>query len=271
MSRLHQFEAEAQQAILRDAVTAYLRDVPHWRQEPALRRAVIIGALRSPAALGAMSLTGVMLVVAVVLFRATPVAAGLAGGVTLLAGIAALGGWLWLAVHHEQRWLQVLAIRLEPQARFAPGSLRDRGLQQRLYRALHAWGLAQQAAMRLPAGVAKTQALASCRQTTGWLASAYALAAQADELQWEAALAHRLQPGGESPASRQVRRQLIEASNRLDNTVAGLQALHSELLLMAGSGKQSPHVVRLESEIGEEVARLQDLTAAMQEVYNGEL
>lgn len=271
MSRLHQFEAEAQQAILRDAIAAHQRQNPHWHHEPALRRAVIAGALHSAPTLAMLLLAGMALVVVIILFRAAPVTAALAGGIVVLGGISTLGAWLWLATTDERRWVKVLAIRLEPQARFTPGILRDKGLQQRLYRALHAWGLARQATAMLPSGVAKTQALTSCHQTTGWLASAFALALQADELQWNVAMAHRLHSGGELPAATLVRRQLTEATTRLDNTIAGLQALHSELLLMAGSGKQSPHVAQLETEIGEEVARLQDLTAAMQEVYNCEL
>ncbi len=270
MTRLYQFEAEARQAILQGALTDYQRQNPNWQQEPALRRAVTAGALFSVPALAIISLGGVTLVMAVLLFRAAPITAVLAGGAMLFSGIA-LGGWLWLALGDDRRWQQALAARLAAQAQFAPATLRDRGLQQRLYRALHLWGLAQQAAAQLPPGALKNQTLASCRQATGWLASAYALAVQVDELQWSAALAQRQHPGGPLPVAQQVRRQLTEANHRLDNTTAGLQALHSELLLMAGSGKQSRQMARLQTEIREEVARLQDLTTAMQEVYNGEL
>ncbi|GAB4451795.1 MAG: hypothetical protein Kow0031_34340 [Anaerolineae bacterium] len=270
MARFYQFEAEARQAILHNALVAYQRQTPNWQQQPALRRTVIAGALTGIPAVVILSLMGLATVVVVVLFRATPQAAALAGGVMLLGGIA-LGGWLWLALADEHRWQRALAARLEPQARFAPGTLRDRGLQQRLYRVLHLWGLVQQITAQLPPGAVKVQIQASCSQTTGWLASAYALAVQADELQWNTALAQRQSAGRALPAAQEVRRQLAETNKRLDHTIAGLQALHNELLLMAGSGKQSQQMARLQAEIGSEVARLQDLTAAMREVYNCEL
>jgi uncharacterized protein YoxC len=58
-----------------------------------------------------------------------------------------------------------------------------------------------------------------------------------------------------------------KASYQLDSTISALGTIYSQLLLVGSKDESGTKINRLQDEISEQVYRLEDLTEAMDEVY----
>jgi hypothetical protein len=266
MSRIATLEQQAQRAIRKRLAQ---RRGP--ADAPALRRAILQDALQSWPSLSIGAGTIIALGVVVMVFSASLV---VAVGVALLvvgAGGLMLGGWLWLAMRDDSHRERAIAAHRPNPAVFSLAELRDQKLRSRLLQAGRGWQQIQAASNSMPVGVVRDRADATAAEVTDWLHHAYLLAVQADRLLLNAALSQSSLPKNNQSLNktRQVIAQRMQQTyEQLDHTVTGLNNVYAQLLLIAASGQPVRHTNRLESEISEEIARLQDLTAAMHEVYH---
>ena len=58
-----------------------------------------------------------------------------------------------------------------------------------------------------------------------------------------------------------------KADYQLDSTISALGTIYSQLLLVGNKDEEGSRINRLQEEISEQVYRLEDLAAAMDEVY----
>ena len=132
---------------------------------------------------------------------------------------------------------------------------------------LRDWWLIQKTVATMPVGPLQEQASTTGAAVTRWLQNAYRLALHADQLQWQAV---QWQPSGTKPVDIAIRQQVREAYQQLEETATGLRAILGEIILLANGRQQAKTIAQLTDEISSENKRLQDLTAALREVYHSE-
>lgn len=254
MKSVAQLEQELQRAILQ-RISVGRRQI--------LRNAVLLDAVLSwPTVILAVITAGIILVIWIVwgINPVTPVAIGL----VVLAGLAGETVWVAVASQEQSRQQRVLARLLPAEATFSLAQIYSHRLQAMLVSMLRDWWLIQRAVETVPAGPLQQQVSLSAAGVTRWLQNAYRLAHHTDQLQWQAA---QWQTPGTGQASIEIRQQVIEAYQQLEGTASGLRAILAEILLLANGRQQARTVAELTDDISSENKRLQDLTAALREVY----
>ena len=66
---------------------------------------------------------------------------------------------------------------------------------------------------------------------------------------------------------RHLQNSMEKADYQLDSTISSLGTIYSQLLLVGNKDEEGGRISRLQEEISEQVYRLEDLTEAMDEVY----
>jgi hypothetical protein len=159
-------------------------------------------------------------------------------------------------------------IRLLPaEATFSLAQIRSHRLQAMLVAMLRDWWVIQQTVETFPAGPLKEQVSSSGVGVTRWLQNAYRLAHHTDQLQWQVV---QWQSSGTAQVSDEIRQQITDAYQQLEGTAAGLRSILTEILLLANGRRHAKTTVQLTDAISSENKRLQDLTAALREVYHSE-
>lgn len=298
-----ELEKRAQEAILKSIVENYKKNRSDWINNPVIRKIIFNKAFFKPA--NALLLGGAILaagcsslLILPLLLAAPPIASALGGLAVLVVGLAVEAVYLWLAIKDDKAHAQVVADMLRPQVNFDPKTISDKVLREKVEKALEYWSLIDDAVGQVPNGTLRDRLERTTREATNWLQAVYNLAGQVDKLQQNKVIDRDLKTVPESikdyrrklaaEKSATVQQQLEQtiadkerqlrilqdlddqkdkANYQLDSTISSLGTIYSQLLLVGSKDDEGSRVNRLQEEISEQVQRLEDLTEAMDEVY----
>lgn len=227
----------------------------------------------------------------------------LGAAVPVVLGIIAEIFFLTLSIKDEEAHAQAVANMLRPTVEFNPKIINDKELRAKVDKALEYWGLIDEAIASAPKGVVRDPVLNTSHEVTHqemtrWLQAVYNLAEHVDKFKLNKVIERDIQ---EMPAViRQYRARLQKETNpevqeqlektiadkerqlttlqklkdnmakadyQLESTISALGTIYSQLLLMGSKDEFGSKVGRLQEEISEQVNQLEDLTEAMDEVY----
>ncbi len=298
-----ELENRAQEAILANIVENYKKNRTDWMKNPAIRKLILSKAFFKP--LNAMFIGGTILaggcaaLVILPLMLVAPAVVSALGGVVVLAlGLAAEAVYLWLAAINEKDHAKAVADMLRPQVSFQPAAISDGELRAKVEKALEYWSRIDEAVAQVPPGALHDRLENTIREATNWLQAVHNLAQRIDTLQQNKVIEGDLKavPKAiedykrklERETSVEVQRQLErtiadkerqlrilqdlddqkdKAAYQLDSTLSSLGTIYSQLLLVGSKDDAGSRVNRLQAEITEQVQRLEDLSDAMDEVY----
>jgi len=298
MVNLHTLEAQIQQAILHNAVESYKRQHAHWLNNRAIKGAILTDALLSWQSLVIIAATTLSLAVVVVIFHPFWIVAATLTVTVLTTGVVVETGWLWLSLADERRQTQALTRHLQPKTTLSIDHIHNDQLKVKLLKALQYWWLINQKFSALPRGPMRHQVEATHHDVTCWIQAIYTLATQADKLlldtmvgqdlqnvpvairryeenllrendlqirqHLEQALVHRRQ---QLQTLQSLQNNLRQIHYKLDSTLSALGMVYSQLLLVTEGGQHRGQINRLQTDVTEEIHRLQDLIEAMDEIY----
>jgi len=187
---------------------------------------------------------------------------------------------------------------LRPKVRFNPEAIQDKTLQAKVDEALRYWELIESTVSRSPETSMRDRFERTTREVTHWLQAVYDLATRVDKFQINQVIKQDLQrvpadirnlekkltQEGSPEVQRQLERTIADkqrhlqtlqnlednmerAGYQLDSTISALGTIYSQLLLVGSKDEEGNRVNRLQEEISEQVQRLEDLSEAMEEVY----
>jgi hypothetical protein len=296
-----ELEQRAQQAILKAIIENYKKDRDDWLQEPPIRRAILTYSLfRTQNALiiaAIILLTGCL---SLALLSPLGILAGLVVG--SLTGVAMLALaemlFLYLSFKDEKLHAQAVADLLESEVDFKPAKIRDRELSTKVDKAVEYWALIDDTVEKAPEGVLRDRLEETTKEATHWLQAVYNLAERVDKFRKNEVIERDLKSVPQAiddyqakltlEENSEVRQQLErtiadkerqlrtlenlqnsmeKADYQLDSTISSLGTIYSQLLLVGNKDEEGGRISRLQEEISEQVYRLEDLTEAMDEVY----
>jgi phage shock protein A len=301
-SARRELERRAQEAILKRIIENYKEQRDNWLQEPPIRKAILTYSLFRTQ--NAVLIAAIILLAgcaALSLLSFTPFgilgfAGGVVGGLLILALAEII--FLYLSFKDEKLHAQAVADLLKPEIKFRPATIRDKGLESKVDKALEYWALIDDSVSKAPKGVLKDRLLQTTQEATHWLEAVYNLADRVDKFRenkvierdlktvpaaletYRAKLAREDSPEVKAQLERTIadkERQLRiletlqdsmeKADYQLDSTISSLGTIYSQLLLVGNKEEAGSRINRLQEEISEQVYRLEDLTEAMDEVY----
>jgi hypothetical protein len=294
MSWLAEREKRAREAILSKIIEDYKRQHPHWRNEPAVNKAALKVGLccwQSFVLIGATILVSDLFLI---IFRPIP---AVALTTLLFGGIIELI-FLYLGLQDDKRLTKAIAHLLAPQVVFTLDAIRDKNLKVKLYKALEYWSFMDRMMSQQPHGLLRDHLLDTTREVTRWLQGVYYLAEKIDKFRsnpvvqrdwqtlpvdlknYEQKLSQAHNPEVRCQLERTIRDKQLQWQNlqklqghmekayyQLDSTIASLGTIYSQLLLISNTGMEGTRLRRVQVGIAEQVQRLEDLTAVMDEVY----
>jgi hypothetical protein len=206
--------------------------------------------------------------------------------------------FLYLGCRDDKKLAKALVQRLTPQVAFNLDAIQDKQLKVKLFKALEYWSFINYMLSQQPDGLLRDHLLHTTQEATRWLQVVYHLAERVDKFRcnriilrdWQtlpAIIKNYEQKLSQEPNpeihyqlertlyDKQVQWQnlqklqncMAKASYQLDSTIASLGTIYSQLLLLTNTGMERTRIRRLQAGISEQVQRLEDLTAAMDEVY----
>lgn len=257
MTSVARLEYEVQRAILRQTSVS---------RPQILRNALLLDTLLSwPTVIVAVIATGVIPVTWIFWGINSVTLATI--GLAVLVGLAGEAVWLGVAFQEQTRQQRVLTRLLPAETTYSLAQIQSHRLRAMLVSMLRDWWLIQRAVEAIPAGPLQTQVKSSSAGVTRWLQNAYRLAHHIDQLQWQAM---QWQKSGTERVSAEIRQQISEGYQQLERTAAGFRSIHAEILLLANGRQRARTIAQLTDDISNENKRLQDLTAALREVYHPE-
>jgi len=216
----------------------------------------------------------------------------------LLLGLLAEIIYMFFSFRDKKLQAQAVADLVTPE--FNPAVITDANVKARTDKALEYWSLIDEAINQTPQGVLRDRLEKTTGEVTHWLQAVFNLAERLDKFQMNKVIARDLQtvPAAikeyerrlateDSPevkvqlqktiADRKRHLQTLQslqdniekASYQLDSTISALGTIYSQLLLVDTKEEQGNRINRLQAEISEQVNQLEDLAAAMDEVYQG--
>ncbi len=296
-----ELEQRAQQAVLKAIIENYKKDRDNWLREPPIRRAILTYSLfRTQNALIIAAIILLTGCISLALLSPLGVLAGLVVG--SLTGLAMLVLaeilFLYLSFKDEKLHAQAVAELLEAEVDFEPAKIRDKELAVKVDKALEYWALIDDTVEKAPEGVLRDRLEETTKEATHWLQAVYNLAERVDKFRknevierdlksvpraiddYQAKLALEDNPEVRQQLERTIadkERQLRTLENlqnsmekadyQLDSTISSLGTIYSQLLLVGNKDEEGGRISRLQEEISEQVYRLEDLTEAMDEVY----
>ena len=296
-----ELEQRAQQAVLKAIIENYKKDRDNWLREPPIRRAILTYSLfRTQNALIIAAIILLTGCISLALLSPLGVLAGLVVG--SLTGLAMLVLaeilFLYLSFKDEKLHAQAVAELLEAEVDFEPAKIRDKELAVKVDKALEYWALIDDTVEKAPEGVLRDRLEETTKEATHWLQAVYNLAERVDKFRknevierdlksvpqaiddYQAKLALEDNPEVRRQLERTIadkERQLRTLENlqnsmekadyQLDSTISSLGTIYSQLLLVGNKDEEGGRISRLQEEISEQVYRLEDLTEAMDEVY----
>jgi hypothetical protein len=303
MSIRRELEKRAQEAILKGIVENYKQQHVNWLKNPAIRKTIFRHAFFKPAnavLIAATILTAgcLPLLILPLLALASPIWLILGAAVPLLIGIIVEIAFLTLSFKDEKAHAQAVAQLLQPRVEFTPETIKDRNLRAKVDQSLEYWSLIDDVVGKVPTGVLHDRLQNTTREVMHWLQAVYSLAERVDKFRLNKVIKQDLEvvpvaienyktklAQEDSP---EVRRQLQKtiadkerqlqtlqnlennmekATYQLDSTISSLGTIYSQLLLVDSKDESGSRINRLQEEISEQVHQLEDLTEAMDEVY----
>lgn len=294
-------EKRAQQAILKNIVKNYKQQRSDWFKEPGLRKTLLFASFfktGNAVLIAAIIVITGFLSLILLPFMFTPLAGVIAaiGGGLLLLLVEAI--FLYRSVNDESAHAEAVAGMFEDKVNFEPASITDKLLNDKVSKALEYWSLIDDTLSKVPKGVLRDRLSKTAGEATHWLQAVYNLAERVDKFQQNSVIGRDLKSVPElirdyerklaKESSSQVREQLErtiadqkrqlktlenlednmeKAAYQLDSTISSLGTIYSQLLLVGNKDEEGSRVSRLQAEISEQVQQLEDLTEAMDEVY----
>jgi hypothetical protein len=299
MAKLRNLEQRAQDAILRYTIENYKLQRENWLDEPAIKKAVLVHSffrLENAVLIAATILATGCLPLFLFPLLGFSSLAWLGAFIPLLLGIMAEIFYLFFTFKNEKLQARAVANLFEPE--FQPATIRDGDLRAKTNKALEYWALIDEAVSKVPKGVLRDRLLKTTHEVTHWLQAVYNLAERVDKFRLNRVIAQDLKnvpqaiekyerrlDREDNPDVRQQlqktiadrKRQLKTLQNlqthiekaafQLDSTISSLGTVYSQLLLVDTKEEQGSRINRLQQEISEQVYQLEDLTEAMDEVY----
>lgn len=303
MSARQNLHSRAQNAILKNIVEDFKENHATWAKDPNIRAKILNSAFFKPAnavlIAGALLAAGcTSLLVLPVLALTSPLWLALGALAPLALGTLAEAAYLYFAVNNEKSHAAVVAEMLRPQVKFNPNVIKNGELRAKIDKALEYWSLIDDAVQQVTDGPLRTRLEHTTREATQWLQAVFNLAQQIDGLYQNDVIGRDLKAVPKAikdlqarlalEDSPQVQQQLQEtiannerqlrtlqsledqmekANYQLDSTISSLGTIYSQLLLVGSKDESGSRVARLQDEISEQVHRLEDLSEAMDEVY----
>jgi hypothetical protein len=285
-------EQRAQEAILKNIVESYKQQRADWNKDPN-----IIKQLRerytfhpiTATLIGGTLVTSTALGVILGPLAAIPAA---------LLGLILTPLFIYRGITNEANHAKAVEEMLRPRIQFNPDSIQDSGLRAKVNEALKYWELIENTVAKSSQVSMRDRFERTIREVTHWLQAVYDLAARVDKFQLnqvikqdmqrvpvdirnlEQKLARERSPEVKQQLERTIadkQRQLQtlqsledsmeKAGYQLDSTISALGTIYSQLLLVGSKDEEGSRVNRLQDEISEQVQRLEDLSEAMDEVY----
>jgi hypothetical protein len=301
MPKLKNLEQRAQEAILRYTIENYKQQSENWLNEPAIRKAILVYSFfrTGNAILIAATIlaTGCLPLFLLPLLGFSTLA-WLGAIIPLFLGAIAEIIYLFFSFRNEKLHAKAIADLFTVE--FNPATIIDRNLKAKANKALEYWALIDEAISKVPKGVLRDRLLKTTHEVTRWLQAVYNLAERVDKFRLNKVIEQDLQNVPKAIANYEqkltaeknsdVRRQLEKtiadrkrqlqtlqnlqsnmekATYQLDSTISSLGTIYSQLLLAGTKDEQGSRINRLQEEISEQVYQLEDLTEAMDEVYEG--
>ena len=222
----------------------------------------------------------------------------LGAAVPIALGIIAEVFFLTLSFRDEEAHAQAVGELLRPQVQFDPTTIKNKDLNGKVDKALEYWSRIDDAVEEVPPGALRGRLINTTREVTHWLQAVYNLAERVDKFRLNEIIKRDLDNVPEAIASYkrklkqetdpEVRQQLEKtiadqerqlktlqslennmdkANYQLESTISALGTIYSQLLLVGSKDESGSKVDRLQDEISEQVHQLEDLTVAMDEVY----
>jgi hypothetical protein len=217
-----------------------------------------------------------------------------------LGGAILTAIFLYLSITDTKQHAKVVQEMLRPKVNFRPESIQNNQLRAKVNEALKYWELIENTVANSPQNSIRDRFERTTRETTLWLQAVYNLAERIDRYEANQvvkqdlqrvpqdirALKKRLAEEDSPEVQRQLERtigdkerqlqtlqsledNMQKANYQLDSTISALGTIYSQLLLVGSKDEEGNRINRLQGEISEQVHRLEDLTEAMDEVYQG--
>lgn len=307
MSLRRDLEKRAQEAILKSIIENYRQKHTNWFRDPALRKAILNKTFFKPAnallIAGTILAAGCLpLLVLPLLFPAAPLSVLALGALApIILGLIVEAIFLTLSFRDEEAHAQAVAELFEHEVEFKPATIQEKNLRAKVDKALEYWTLINETIENIPRGIVRENSPYDVTQQemTEWLQAVYNLAERIDKFRLNKIIKQdletmpatiktyeeRLAKGSQKPeVERQLQKTIADkkrqlqtlqnlqnnmekAAYQLDSTISALGTIYSQLLLVGSKGEEGGRVNRLQAEITEQVNQLEDLTEAMDEVY----
>jgi hypothetical protein len=294
-------EQRAQEAILASIIEDSKKKKEAWLNDPPLKKAIFLqsffstkNAMLIAAMIVATGFVSLFLLVGSVL----GFVAGTLGGLLLMALAEVV--FMYSSLKDEKLHARVVAEMLRPQIDFNPADIKDNELREKVDKALEYWSLIDDEMKKIPGGIIGQDSsyAVTHQEATNWLQAVYNLAKHVDKLRlnkvvqqdlkklpgsikaYEAELKMANAPEVQDQLEKTIadkKRQLhtlqtlennvAKATYQLDSTISSLGTIYSQLLLVGSKDQSGGRMNRLQAEISEQVRELEDLTEAMDEVY----
>ncbi len=304
MSIRKDLEKRAQKAILDNLIEDYKQQHLDLFKNKGVRKDIFERSFYSLT--NALILFFFIITFGILAFFVFPLAFGFTLITSLIVALIAVGIpaavveglYLFSRFRDDDAHAQVVSELLEPKVNFNIATIQDETLQERVSRALEYWSLIDETIQKSPAGVLRDRLQRTAQEVIHWLQAVYNLADRVDKFRLNKIIAQDLKrvPGEiedykrrlKKEDSDEVRKQLErtiadkerqlktlqsledsmeKASYQLDSTLSSLGTIYSQLLLVGSKDEEGSRVNRLHEEISEQVHQLEDLTEAMDEVY----
>ncbi len=301
-SARRELEKRAQEAILKRIIQNYKEQRDNWLQESSIRKAILTYSLfrtQNAVLIAAIILLAGCVALSLLSFSPLGILGLAVGGIAgLFVLVLAEIIFLYLSFKDEKLHAQAVADLLQPEIKFNPGVIRDKSLETKVGKALEYWALIDDTVNQAPKGVLRDRLIKTTREATHWLEAVYNLADRVDKFRenkvierdlktvpkalenYRTRLAKEDNPDVRAQLERTIadkERQLRiletledsmeKADYQLDSTISSLGTIYSQLLLVGSKEEAGSRINRLQEEISEQVYQLEDLTEAMDEVY----
>lgn len=225
--------------------------------------------------------------------------------VPIILGLIVEAVFLALSFRNEEAHARAVAELLQPQVEFNPAIIHDTDLRAKVDKALEYWSLINDTLEKVPRGIVRENSPYDVTQQemTEWLQAVYNLAERIDKFRLNKVIKQDLEnmpaviksyeeklmkEGSRRTKDPEVERQLQQtiadkkrqlqtlrnlqnsmekAVYQLESTISSLGTIYSQLLLVGSKDDEHSRVNRLQAQISEQVNQLEDLTEAMDEVY----
>lgn len=299
-------EKRAQKAIIEAIFENQKKQRADWTEKTSLQRLLQMYAFFSTRNAfmigGVLIASGVVTALSLILLPLGVPFILAGGGFVAMLGLAvAEVMFLATSLNDEKLHAQAVADMLQTdpeELKFDANVVKDKHLKEQLAQAIEYWSLIDDRVNQVPAGVLRDKLENTTKEVTNWLRAVYKLAQRIEGMQDNEIVQRDLKRLPDSLArdrqrlmeeddeaiikrieqtisQKERQLQILEsledqkdkAAFQLDGTISSLGTIYSQLLLVSDKEETGSSLDRLQEEITEQVHRLDDLSEAMDEVY----